>query len=112
MVAKPSIVEARGAIEAALREFTLYRGSDGLHTFENEWGHLEVLLGCDAFKGMSIVQRQDAVWDFLTRKVQPSHLAHISRIHALDRDEYEAAVPRGHLTSGSADQESWKDGHG
>ncbi len=93
MVARPHpLEESARAIEAALRKFTRSRGYDGLLVRENEWGHLEVVLGCHAFKDMSDVERQDAVWAFLRENVDPDHLAHLSRVHALDVDEYKVRV--------------------
>ncbi len=93
MVAKPHPLEKSArAIEAALRGFTHFRGSDGLLIRENEWGHLEVVLGCHAFKDMTDVERQDAVWGFLRATVDPDDLAQLSRVHAVDREEYDATV--------------------
>ncbi len=93
MVAKPHPLEKSArAIEAALRKFTCFRGSDGLLIRENEWGHLEVVLGCHAFRDMSIVERQDAVWEFLRENVDSDDLAHLSRVQTLDLEEYDARV--------------------
>ena len=98
MVAKQSIIKAKDQIERVLNEFVHHRASDKIHVFDvdisvNEWGHLEVIMACEAFKGMSIVERQDRVWDYLREKLGSDVLAHLSQIRTMDHEEYDASTP-------------------
>lgn len=92
MVAKQGVMRAQGAIEKALKEFIHNRTSDKVYVYENQWGHLEAFLGCAAFEGMSVTERQDSVWEFLREKVDAEDLVHLSSVHTMDHHEYDASV--------------------
>ena len=89
MVAKQGLVKAKESIEKALDEFIHHRSVDRFDVFENEWGHLEAVLGVHTFKDMNLAQRQDTVWKFLRKSVDPEDLVHLSCVHTLDRDEFD-----------------------
>ncbi len=92
MVAKQGVIRAKEAIEKALEEFIHHRASDKVYVFESEWGYLEALLGCAAFEGMSVAQRQDSVWDFLRKSVDAEDLTYLSSVQTMDHREYDASV--------------------
>ena len=54
MVAKQGLVKAKESIEKALDEFIHHRSVDRFLVFENEWGHLEAVLGVHAFEDMNL----------------------------------------------------------
>jgi stress-induced morphogen len=84
--------EAADAIDEALREFVQDRACDAVCVFDTEYGHLRALIGSDAFKDMSLGQRQQLIWDYLREHVKPEHLAFLIGVHPMDHAEYDEQV--------------------
>jgi stress-induced morphogen len=84
--------EAADAIDKALWDLVQNRASDAVCVFDTEYGHLRALIGSDAFKGMSLGERQQRVWDHLREHVKPEHLAFLIGVHPMDHEEYDEQV--------------------
>jgi len=104
MVAKKSLKAARDELEARLTDFV---GSGAAAprpvVWENEWGHLEAIVPHDGFKGVSIVDRQDRVWDFLRKYSDPETLIYLSRVHTLDLDEFDDRYSKNDFPGGTTE---------
>ncbi len=94
MVAKSDILTARREIEKELWEFVHDRTCDLVHVFESDWGHLRAVVASDAFKDVSVVERQELVWKWLREHVASEYLVLLYGVHPLDHAEYDASVKR------------------
>ena len=104
MVARTSLKAAQDDLEARLADFVGPSASAPRPVvWENRWGHLEAIVTCAGFKGVSIVDRQDRVWDFLRKHSDPETLIFLSRVHTLDLDEFDDRYSKNDFAGGSTE---------
>ena len=92
MVAKPDILRAKETIELELRRFVHDRGEAGVLVYENEWGHLEAIIGSHAFDFHSQVEAQDLLTDWLRKRVPDEYLRHLGSVRLVGPREYDALI--------------------
>ncbi|UCC31940.1 MAG: hypothetical protein JSU86_06610 [Phycisphaerales bacterium] len=90
MVAKSDLVAAAHAIDDALQMFVHHGAAAKVFVFETEWGHLRALVGSDEFKGVSLGDRQEMIWEHLRKHVRREYLVHLYGVHPMDLEEYDA----------------------
>jgi len=61
-----------------------------VRVFESFPGNLGAEVVSDFFKGKGLAERQELVWDYLDRHVEPKYLARLYGVHPFDWGEYKA----------------------
>jgi hypothetical protein len=77
------------AIEAAISQLIESRNGGRVDVAANQWGHLDVVIGTDIFRGVDPVERVDRVLDHLRNSLDPADFANVSKVWVLDAEEYE-----------------------
>jgi len=88
LATQPSVIKAKQSLDRALEEFASQHGGTKWFVHVNEWGHVEAVIGSDCFEGINVVNRFEAVWDFLRERLSADDLAQVSRIYAWTQTEY------------------------
>ena len=101
MVARQHPLEKSArAIESALA--TLIRDHEGskVDVSGNKWGHLDVVVGSDMFREIDPETRDDMVWNYLQKKLDPADFANLAQVWVLDVDEYDNLLKFGDSLEG------------
>lgn len=77
-------------LRKALEHFVFEDERDCVVVFESSVGNLRAVVGSRKFTGMGPVQRQKAIWDFLTGELPREDLIHLYGVHPLDPQEFAA----------------------
>ena len=93
MVAKQTPLEKSArAVEASLAALLGSRNGGRVDVAANQWGHLDVVIGTDMYRGVDPVERVDRVLHHLQRSLDPADLANVGKVWVLDADEYESLL--------------------
>ncbi len=90
MVAKNALTDAADAVDSALQE--LPDAKNCVRVIATELGHLHAFVGSSRFKSLGPGKRQAEVWEHLSKKVQPQHLAFLFRVEPMDEDEFKSFI--------------------
>lgn len=77
-------------IRKALEEFVDADERARIVVFESSAGNLRAVVPSRKFSDKGPVERQDAVWDFLKKKLDPKDLVRLYGVHAMDPKEFTA----------------------
>lgn len=90
MVAKQHPLEKSArAIEASVAALVGNRNGGRVDVAANQWGHLDVVIGTDLYRGVDPNERVDRVLDHLQTSLNPADFAHVGQVWVLDAEEYE-----------------------
>lgn len=89
---KRSLGQSARAIKATLAALLKNGDVQRIEVSANQWGHLEVVIGTDRYRGMGPLERVNRVLDHLKSTLDPADYATVSKVWVLDVDEYEQVV--------------------
>lgn len=90
MVAKQHPLEKSArAIEASVAALVGNSNGGRVDVAANQWGHLDVVIGTDMYRGVDPIERVDRVLDHLQTSLDPADFANVGEVWVLDAEEYE-----------------------
>jgi len=75
-------------IKRALEKFVFDDEKQCVIVFESSVGNLRAVVGSRKFTDMGPVERQEAVWEFLTKELRREDLVQLYGVHPLDPQEF------------------------
>ncbi len=94
MVAKSLTLITAEEVDRSLREFVKDQGAAKVLVYADDWGNLHAVVASDRFNNEPETARQELVWTFLKKRVQPKELSRLYRVHALTPSEYDACYEK------------------